>query len=79
MHDAQAVQTLQVVVTGDVNGDGQITLTDYARIKSHLLGRQRLESPYLLAADLNGDKDLTLTDYAKMKAVLLKKETIVPR
>ena len=32
-----------LVVTGDVNGDGKITVTDYIQMKSHLLGKATIE------------------------------------
>ena len=72
-------QTLTVVVTGDVNGDGKITLTDFVRIKSHLLGASQLTGAYGMAGDVSGDGKITLTDFVKMKAHLLGIESIIPR
>ena len=42
MNGDSVQQTLTVVVTGDVSGDGQVTLTDFVQAKSHLLGRSIL-------------------------------------
>ena len=33
------LDAMAVAVTGDVNGDGKITLTDYAQMKAFLLGK----------------------------------------
>lgn len=80
MTDGNAVlDWAYAVVTGDVNGDGKITLTDYAKLKAHLLNREKLTDAYLLAADINGDGNTTLTDYAKMKSHLLGRDTIIPK
>lgn len=68
-----------VVVTGDVNGDGKITLTDYVQMKSRLLGKTSFASPNEMAGDVNGDGKITLTDYVKMKAHLLGKEFVIPQ
>ncbi len=71
--DSGIVSEMTLIVTGDVSGDGKLTLTDYVRVKSHLLGKSPLEGVYLKAADLNGDGKTTLTDYVKMKSILLGK------
>lgn len=72
-------QRLIVVVTGDINGDGKITLTDFVQLKSHILGKSVLTNCYAKAADMNGDGNITLTDFVKAKAHLLGKELITPR
>ena len=77
--NGQVVQTAVIVVTGDVNGDGKITLTDMVQIRSHLLGRTTLKGAYLQAADLNGDGSLTLTDMVQLRAFMLGRSQIIPR
>jgi hypothetical protein len=72
-------QSLTAVVTGDINGDGKITLTDFVQLKAHLLGKGVLSNAYAKGADMNGDGSITLTDFVKTKAHLLGKEFIVPR
>ncbi len=74
--EGKVLQTLTVVVTGDINGDGKITLTDYVQLRSHLIGKSTLKSCYFHAADINGDGNVTLTDYVKMKSHLIGKEII---
>ncbi|MDD6263354.1 MAG: dockerin type I domain-containing protein [Clostridiales bacterium] len=68
--DGKALASVKLVVTGDVNGDGSASLTDFVQMKSHLLGN-RLSALGQLAADLNGDGSFTLTDFVNMKSVLL--------
>ena len=70
------LDAMAVAVTGDVNGDGKITLTDYAQTKAHLLRKTSLKGASLAAADINKNGQVTLTDYAQMKAFLLGKGSI---
>ncbi len=69
--ESEIVETLTVTVTGDVNGDGKITLTDYVRMKAYILNGTSLGEGCTEAGDLNGDGKLTLTDYVRMKAFIL--------
>ena len=65
-----------VIVTGDVNGDGKITITDMIMIKSHLLKKSTLTGAAAYAADTNGDGKISITDFIQMKSHLLNKSTI---
>jgi len=76
--DKSVIKSLSVVVTGDVNGDGKQTLTDFVQIKAHLLEKRKLTGAQKQAADLNADGKVTLTDFVQMKAHLLGKRIIVP-
>lgn len=71
-------RSVTVVVTGDVNGDGKITVTDMLNIKSHLLGKSALANAYAQAADCNGDGAVSITDFIQLKAQILGKSSIVP-
>ena len=57
-------------VAGDIDGDGEITTTDFLRIKNHLLGISAFESS-LSNADFNGDGEITTTDYLNIKLLWL--------
>ena len=78
--DGSAVkQTLTIVVTGDVNGDGNITITDMLAVKSHLLKKSTLSGASAKAADTSGDKAISITDFIQIKAHILGKDKIQPR
>ena len=79
MDGATVKKTYTAVVTGDINGDGKVTLTDFVQLKSHILNKSTLTGAYASAADLNGDGKITLTDFVKAKAHLLNKELITPQ
>ena len=72
-------QTLTVVVTGDTNGDGNITVTDMLAVKSHLLKKTTLSGAAGKAADTSGDKAISITDFIQIKAHILGKDKIQPR
>lgn len=63
--------TFTVSVKGDVNGDGKISISDYAKVKSHILGTSKVSNEYLKAADANGDGKISISDYAKIKSHIL--------
>ncbi len=73
------VQSLTVVITGDVNGDGRISLTDFVQTKAHLMEVTPLTGAYALACDVNGDGRITLTDFVKLKSHLMEIAPIVPQ
>ena len=69
-------KTYTLVVTGDVNGDGRITITDVVALQSHVVGKQELTGAYKEAADLNGDGKVTITDVVKAARVIVGKDSI---
>ena len=72
-------QTLTIVVTGDTNGDGGITITDMLAVKAHLLKKSTLSGAAAKAADTSGDKAISITDFIQIKAHILGKDKIQPR
>ena len=65
-----------VVVTGDINGDGKITITDMLAAKAHLLKKSALSGVYSKAADTNGDSLISITDFIQLKAHILGKSKV---
>ncbi len=59
-----------IVVTGDCNGDGTITSSDYISQMSHITGASTMIGAFLLAGDVNGDNSLSASDYASTLATL---------
>lgn len=56
-----------LAVKGDLNGDGEVTLTDVAKIKLHLIGLRLLEGAYLQAANVDDDQQITITDLSRIR------------
>lgn len=64
-----------VIVDGDLNGDGSVTITDLLMQKTHLLG-QELAPVEAAAGDINHDGSVTITDFLMVKSHLLGLESI---
>jgi len=63
-----------LIVAGDINGDGNITTTDLAKIKLHYIEKELLTGTELKAADMNYDGEITITDIAQIKSILIGKK-----
>lgn len=66
-------KTLQytLIVTGDINGDKEVTIDDLAEIKMHLIDYKKLEGIKLKAADVDNDSEISINDVACMKLVIV--------
>ena len=53
---------------GDVNGDGQVRINDYAKVLASVRGTEELEGYSALCGDINGDGEIRINDYAKILA-----------
>ena len=69
-------KTYTVIIYGDINGDGEITVIDLASIQKHLLKKSILSGVYFKAADVDKNGSLTVMDLAKIQKHLLKKSNI---
>jgi len=56
-----------IVKIGDVSGDGDITPSDYVKVKNKIMGTTKLNTFETQAADANRDGDITPADYVKVK------------
>ena len=63
------VTEVVVGVSGDTNGDGEITLADSTRAKAFYNNKVDLGAERIFVADVNNDGKLTLADSTKIKAV----------
>ena len=60
----------QSTLKGDVNGDGEVNVTDVTMIVEHVLGQNN--SSFIVAnADVNGDGSITVTDVAEAVNIIL--------
>ena len=60
-----------IIVTGDTDGDAQITVNDLADLKLHLIEQELLTGISLKAANIDGDNQITVNDVAQIKLVLI--------
>ena len=60
-----------IIVKGDINGDGLVTLTDLAKLKKSLVNLVELTNIELKGADFDLDGTVSLTDLSKMTKYLI--------
>ena len=63
--------TFNLVVTGDLNGDGYATIKDLLKVQKHLLGTNKAEGNLFLAGDTNFDGKLTVVDLLRVQKHIL--------
>ncbi len=63
-------------VLGDVDKDGEITATDYLRIKKAFLKEYTLEGTAFALADVDFNNEINSTDYLKIKKSMISDEAI---
>ncbi len=59
----EILQSVTVVVSGDIDGNGTITSADYMEMVSSFIGTRNLTGAYVLAADVNSDTQFSASDY----------------
>lgn len=67
------VSEVLVVIAGDANGDGELSVEDKTMLNDALLNETELAPEVVLAADINGDGVVKNSDKTRLNAVLLGK------
>lgn len=62
-------------IIGDVNGDGQVTITDVVKTIYYILGNSSSDFDFA-AADVNGDGEITITDVGSIINTVLEKDKV---
>ena len=60
-------KTYNVLIYGDLTGDGKISSSDYVYIKNYIMGNRILNSIQKLAGDINKDGKISSSDYVFVK------------
>ena len=60
-----------LVVTGDIDGNGELGITDLAKLKLHYIEQELLTGIALKSADVDGNGEITITDLAQLKLALI--------
>jgi len=56
---------------GDINNDGEVNSLDFAALRMHLLGMNKLSTQQLTNADVNGDNQVNSLDFGLLRRYLL--------
>lgn len=67
----QSKITYHIIVFGDVDGSGEITIGDLAKMKKHLLNSELLNGNYFVAGDVLGQGKISLSSLLAIKKSLL--------
>ena len=70
------IDSLTVVVVGDINGDGEATLTDSSKILNYLIKKEDFGEIELLAADVNADGEVNNIDASMIMRYQANKEQL---
>ncbi|MDD5018048.1 MAG: S8 family serine peptidase [Eubacteriales bacterium] len=62
---------LKIVVLGDCDGSGGISITDYTLVRLDILGLKSLNQPYLTAGDIDKNGVISITDYTLIRLDIL--------
>lgn len=68
MNGDNAIDSADVVVLGDISGDGRLTSVDYLRLRAYFGGDYELSGAYLAAAHIAGRDTVTSVDYLRLRA-----------
>lgn len=68
--------SLTIIVTGDVTGDGRITITDVVKLQNYAASAGDLNQAAMKAGDINGDGRVTITDVVQAAQVTVGQRTI---
>ena len=71
MNGNSVAQTLSLVITGDVNGDGKLNAADLLYTQMSVLGVRELTDSNLKAAEMSNDGELTAADMAILQQYAL--------
>ena len=65
-----------LIVKGDVNGDGDVSVFDLSVIRSYILSGEALPAAQMEAADVDGDGDVNVFDYVRVRNCILDGSTL---
>jgi beta-N-acetylglucosaminidase len=65
------IKEYEVVIYGDVNGDGDINAIDYVRIRKYIMNTASLSGAYSMSADVNKDGNIDAIDYVRIRKYIM--------
>lgn len=69
--------TYNVIIYGDLNGDGAIDSADLLKLRQHLIGTSKLSGVYLKSASINKDSTVDSADLLKLRQHLIGTSKII--
>ena len=75
---AHALPAAADPISGDVNGDGAVTVTDISKTAAHVKSIKMLEDTQLACADVNADSSVNVTDISLIAAHVKGMKSLTP-
>ena len=76
MDGGRELDSLTIVLTGDVDGNGQVNVPDVSKVARFVVGKETPDALQNVAADVNGDGKVNNRDAAYLLRYTVGKETI---
>lgn len=70
------IEEYTILIYGDLNGDGKITIADLLKMQKVLLGMESIDGVYAISADVNMDGKTSIADLLKIQKTILELESI---
>lgn len=64
-------KTYKMIIFGDVDGDGRISILDLAKVKTHLLHITALSNEFITAGDVNKSNNIGISDLLAVKKQIM--------
>lgn len=64
-------EKFRVIVYGDTNGDGNISVVDLLKVQKHILNTASLQGSYMVSADVNKDGTVNVVDLLAIQKQIL--------
>jgi hypothetical protein len=74
----QSTTTYPIVVRGDINGDGEVDITDSLRVRQHIAAVRLIADIASHAADINTDGEVDITDSLRIRQHIAEIREITP-
>ncbi|MFA9465658.1 MAG: SH3 domain-containing protein [Velocimicrobium sp.] len=68
----QVLEEYTILIYGDINGDGKISIADLLKMQKVILGLEQVDGVYSMATDANQDGKTSIADLLKIQKTLLK-------
>ncbi len=75
--NGSTTQSFQLVVYGDINGDGGISAVDYSLVKNYIMNSGGIDGVSKDAADVNKDGSVSAVDYANIKSYIMGSSNVI--
>ena len=67
----EETKTFNVVIYGDINGDGKVSVIDVLYLLKNIVGSKELDATQIARADVSGDSKLTVIDVLMLQKIVI--------